>query len=107
MEFAERLRGELSGLLEVIRRAGGGVVFEEFPGSREEDTSSAPPLDGESSAARDALIGEANRLAETLQQIRCEEDRIETREVGGAGRAEADLVFDPEGVCETVGRRSD
>jgi hypothetical protein len=106
MEFAERLRGELRGLLDVIRRAGGGVVFEEFPGSLEEDTSSAPPLDGESSAARDALIGGANRLAETLQQLRREEDRIATREVGGEWRAGADLVFDPEGVGETVGRRS-
>ena len=106
MEFAERLCGELRGLLDVIRRAGGGVVFEEFPGSLEEDTSSAPPLDGESSAARDARIGEANRLAETLQQIRREEDRIATREVGGEWRAGAELVFDPEGVGETVGRRS-
>ena len=106
MEFAERLRGELSGLLDVIRRAGGGVVFEEFPGSLEEDTSSAPPLDGESLAARDALIGEANRLAETLQQLRREEDRIARREVGGEWRAGADLVFDREGVGETVGRRA-
>jgi hypothetical protein len=86
MEFLERLRGELSGLLDVIHRAGGGVVFEEFPGSLEEGTSSAEPLDGESSAARDALIEEANRLAETLQQLR--------------------LVVDPEGVYESVVRRS-
>ena len=86
MEFLERLRGELSGLLDVIHRAGGGVVFEEFPGSLEEGTSSAEPLDGESSAARDALIEEANRLAEALQQLR--------------------LVFGPEGVYESVGRRS-
>ena len=86
MEFLARLRGELSGLLDVIHRAGGGVVFEEFPGSLEEGTSSAEPLDGESSAARDALIEEANRLAETLQQLR--------------------LVVDPEGVYESVVRRS-
>ena len=86
MEFLERLRGELSGLLDVIHRAGGGVVFEEFPGSLEEGTSSAEPLDGESSAARDALIEEANRLAETLQQLR--------------------LVLGPERVYESVGRRS-
>ena len=106
MEFAERLRGELSGLLDVIRWAGGGVVFEEFPGSLEEDTSSAPPLGGESSAARDALIGEANRLAETLRELRRGEDGIASREVGGEWRGGADPVFDPEGVCETVGRRS-
>ena len=31
-ESAERLRGELSDKLELIRRAGGGIVFEEFPG---------------------------------------------------------------------------
>jgi hypothetical protein len=102
MDFSERLRGELSGLLDVIHQAGGGVVFEEFPGSLEEDTSSAEPLDGESSAARDALIGEANRLAETLEQLRRGEDRIARREVGGVWRAGADLAFDPKGVYEKI-----
>jgi hypothetical protein len=70
MEFAERLRGELSGLLDVIYQAGGGVVLEEFPGALEEDASDAETIDGESSAVRGALIEEANRLAETLGRLR-------------------------------------
>jgi hypothetical protein len=82
MEFAERLRGELSGLLDVIHRAGGGVVFEEFPGALEEDTRGVEPVDGESSAARRALIEEANKVAETLERLRHEEDGIAPLEVG-------------------------
>jgi hypothetical protein len=62
MEMGERLRGELSDVLDLIRRAGGGVVFEEFPG--------APEDDGSSSAVQLALIDEANKLAETLEGIR-------------------------------------
>ena len=62
----ERLRGELSEVLDLIRRAGGGVVFEEFPGALETD-----PVDDNSSAIRLALIDEANELAETLERIRC------------------------------------
>jgi hypothetical protein len=61
----ERLRGELSDVLGLIRQAGGGVVFEEFPGALEID-----PMDDNSSAVRLALIDEANKLAETLEQIR-------------------------------------
>jgi hypothetical protein len=57
----ERLRGELSDVLGLIRQAGGGVVFEEFPGALENDHSSAVRL---------PLIDEANKLAETLEQIR-------------------------------------
>lgn len=106
MEFAERLRGELRGLLDVIRRAGGGIVFEEFPGSLGEDTSSAPLLDGDRPAARDALIAGANRLAETLEQLRRGGDRIGRQEGGGEWRAGADPVVDSEGVCESVERRS-
>jgi hypothetical protein len=85
MEFAERLRGELSGLLDVIHRAGGGVVFEELPGALEEDTRSAE-ADGESSAARRALIEEANRVAEALKRLRHEEDGIAPREIGDGSR---------------------
>jgi hypothetical protein len=70
MEFAERLRGELSGLLELIHRAGGGVVLEEFPGALQADARDAETLDGESSAVRVDLIDEANRLAETLERLR-------------------------------------
>ena len=70
MEFAERLRGELRGLLEVIHRTGGGVVLEEFPGALEYDSRGAEPVAGESSAVRGALIEEANRLAEMLERLR-------------------------------------
>jgi len=77
-ESGERLRGELSDTLELIRRAGGGVVFEEFPGDLEEN---APQPDeagaGRAGEAREAscvtqrmLIDEANRLAETLDRLR-------------------------------------
>ena len=61
----ERLRGELSDVLGLIRQAGGGVVFEEFPGALEID-----PMDDNSSAVRLALIDEANKLAETPERIR-------------------------------------
>jgi hypothetical protein len=76
MEFAKRLRGELSGLLDVIHQAGGGVVLEEFPGALEEDNRGAEPVDGESSAVRGVLIEEANRLAEMLERLRHGEDGI-------------------------------
>jgi hypothetical protein len=65
----ERLRGELGDVLEVIRRAGGGVVFEEYPGAFE-DVSEADPIADRSSAIRRALIEEANNLADTLERIR-------------------------------------
>ena len=107
MEFAERLRGELRGLLDAIQRAGGGVVFEEFPGSLEEDTSGAEPSDRESSAARDALIEDANRLGETLQLLRRGDDRFTRREAGGVGRAGTLLSLIRKAVREDrVGPRS-
>lgn len=68
-ESEERLRGELSDVVDLIRQAGGGVVFEEFPEAFE-DAPRADPLAGGRSAARRALIDEANRLAETLERIR-------------------------------------
>jgi hypothetical protein len=37
-KIEERMQGELTDLLNLIRRMGGGVVFEEFPGAFEEDT---------------------------------------------------------------------
>jgi len=76
VENAERLRGELSDTLELVRRAGGGVVFEEFPGDLEEnvlpaeaDTGRADERDA-SRATQRILIDEANRLAETLDRLR-------------------------------------
>ena len=62
METEERLRRELSHMLDLIRQAGGGVVFEEF--------FDAPDDGGGSSAGQLELIDEANRLAETLERIR-------------------------------------
>ena len=77
-EIAERLRGELSDMLEMIRRAGGGVVFEEFPGDLEENALRPDEADaGRAGEAREAscvaqrmLIDEANRLAEALDRLR-------------------------------------
>ena len=74
-ESAERLRGELSDKLELIRRA---EVFEEFPGDLEEDALAADGADvGRAAEAREAscvtqrmLIAEANRLAESLERLR-------------------------------------
>lgn len=86
MEVGERVRLELSGLMDAIHRAGGGVVFEEFPGALEKDIHPAEPVDGESSAALRALIEEANELAETLERLRRGEDGIAAREVGGGPR---------------------
>lgn len=68
-ESEERLRGELSDVVDLIRRAGGGVVFEEFPEAFE-DAARADPMGDNGSAVRRALIDEANRLAETLERIR-------------------------------------
>jgi len=73
--IAGRLRGELSDVFDLIRRAGGGVVFEAFPGALE-DASRADPTDDNSSAIRQALIDEANKLAETLERIRRGEEGI-------------------------------
>jgi hypothetical protein len=77
-EIAERLRGELSDTLELIRRAGGGLLFEEFPGDLEENAPQPDEADaGRAGEAREAssatqrmLIDEANRLAEMLDRLR-------------------------------------
>lgn len=78
-ENAEQLRGELSDTLELVRLAGGGVVFEEFPGDLEEDVLPVEAESGRAGEARDTsvatqrrLIDEANRLAETLDRLRRE-----------------------------------
>jgi len=63
-ELEERLRGELSTVLDGIRRAGGGVMFEEFPGAIEDLGN------------RRALIERADDLAETLERIRHGEGRM-------------------------------
>jgi hypothetical protein len=74
-ENVERLRGELSDMLELVRLAGGGVVFEEFPGDLEEDvlpdeTDAGRPGERDPSrATQRILIDEANRLAEKLDRL--------------------------------------
>ena len=65
----ERLRGELSAVLDLIRGAGGGVVFEEFPEPLE-DVSSADMASDDRVVMRRALIEQANNLAETLERMR-------------------------------------
>lgn len=77
-EIAERMRGEVSNILELIRRAGGGVVFEEFPGDLEDDVSMSDEADASradeawaaSCVTQRRLIDEANRLAEALDRLR-------------------------------------
>jgi hypothetical protein len=68
-ELEEQLRGELSAVLDRIRGAGGGVMFEEFPGAIE-DLGGSDPAEDDGSATRRALIEQANDLAETLERIR-------------------------------------
>ena len=75
-QIAGRLRGELSDLLDLIHRAGGGVVFEEFPGALDEDTLGVESIDGTSSAVRRALIDEANKLTATRERLRHGEDGL-------------------------------
>lgn len=63
------MRRDLGEMLELIRRAGGGVVFEEFPGALE-DIPRIDPVDDDRSTMRRALIDQANDLAETRERIR-------------------------------------
>ena len=65
----EQLRGELRDVLDLIRRAGGGVVFEDFPGALE-DVSRAEAAGDDTSAPRRSLIDEADKLAEALGGVR-------------------------------------
>lgn len=65
----ERLRGELREVLDLIRRAGGGVVFEDFPGALE-DVSKAEATGDDTSATRRSLIDEADELAQALDGVR-------------------------------------
>lgn len=69
-EIEERLRRELDAVLDRIRRAGGGVVFEEFPGMFEDSSAADSIDDDKQSTIRGALIDEANALAEAREQFR-------------------------------------
>jgi len=65
----EGMRAELGEVLNLIRQAGGGLVFEEFPGALE-DVPRIDPTGDDRSPMRRALIEQANRLAETLERMR-------------------------------------
>src|ERR1051326_5103715 len=77
----ERLRGELRETVDLIRRSGGGLVFETFPGALQEAPPSDAPIGGGDATgvrrvapdavatAHRALIDAADALAETLAQL--------------------------------------
>jgi len=75
--IAKRLREELDDTMGRIRRMGGGVVFEEFPGALEANPHEADQVDGSRlseeretiSATRHVLIDKANKLAKALQRL--------------------------------------
>ena len=74
----KRLESELSHTVNRIRRMGGGVVFEEFPGAVGDNTPLADEVDliqlnedrEMSFATRSMLVERANKLAEALERLR-------------------------------------
>ena len=75
-DSGERLREELRDTVDLIRRSGGGVVLEEFPGALQEEPSGEPTNGTDASQVRAALdpghgtlLDAAEALAETLAQI--------------------------------------
>jgi DnaK suppressor protein len=76
-EIKKRLENELSHTVSRIRRMGGGVVLEEFPGAGE-NTPLADEVDliqlnedrEMSFATRSMLVERANKLAEALERLR-------------------------------------
>jgi RNA polymerase-binding transcription factor len=77
-EIRKRLESELSHTVNRIRRMGGGVVFEEFPGAIGDNTPLADEVDliqlnedrEMSFATRSMLVERANKLAEALERLR-------------------------------------
>jgi len=76
----ERLREQLREAVEVIRRSGGGVVFEGFPGALQEESLSdelpervdggrGPVAPDPAAAAHRALVDVEDEVAETLGQL--------------------------------------
>jgi hypothetical protein len=76
----ERLRGELRDAVDLIRRSGGAVVFEEYPGALQDQPSLDGPANGvdagrirgasdAAATAHGSLIDAANALAETLAHL--------------------------------------
>jgi DnaK suppressor protein len=77
-EIRKRLESELSHTVSRIRRTGGAVVFEEFPGVFGDNTPLADEVDliqlnedrEMSFATRSMLVERANKLAEALERLR-------------------------------------
>ena len=77
-DVKQRLEADLARTVERIRRMGGGVVFEEFPGSIGDSTAMADEVDlirvnedrEMSFATRSLLVERANKLAEALERLR-------------------------------------
>ena len=77
-EIKKRLERELSHTMERIRRMGGGVVFEDFPGAVADNTALADEVDviqenedrEMSFATRSLLVERANKLTEALERLR-------------------------------------
>jgi len=77
-EIKQRLEAELSRTVDRIRRMGGGVVFEDFPGALGDNTPMADEVDlirvnedrEMSFATRSLLVERANKLAEALERLR-------------------------------------
>ena len=77
-EIRKRLENELSHTVNRIRRTGGAVVFEEFPGVFGDNTPLADEVDliqlnedrEMSFATRSMLVERANKLAEALERLR-------------------------------------
>jgi hypothetical protein len=76
----EQLRGQLRDTVELVRRSGGGVVFERFPGALQEESRSDDAADGvdasrvgtapdAAAAAHRSLVDAADDLAETLARL--------------------------------------
>ena len=76
-DIRKRLESELSHTVSRIRRMGGGVILEEFPGAGE-NTPLADEVDlirlnedrEMSFATRSMLVERANKLAEALERLR-------------------------------------
>jgi RNA polymerase-binding transcription factor DksA len=77
-EIRKRLELELSTTMDRIRRIGGGVVFEDFPGAVSDNSPLADEVDvirvnedrEMSFATRSLLVERANKLALALERLR-------------------------------------
>jgi len=77
-EIKQRLEAELHSAVDRIRRMGGAVIFEDYPGALGEQGAMADEVDAVqvnetremSFATRSMLVQRANKLAEALQRLR-------------------------------------